>query len=105
MLIEKRVSRHLETIKALGLWPGAFICFSVSGYPGQTLAIVFDILLLHARDVHEAESHPPGYLINSSCKVSKVLLMRNSFCVAFSFSFCFLLIRSDLWLSLVSLSF
>ena len=40
-----RVSRHLEAIKALGLWPHAFICFSVSGNPGQTLALVFDTLL------------------------------------------------------------
>ena len=39
------VSRHLETIKALGLRPRAFICFSVSGNPGQTLALVFDLLL------------------------------------------------------------
>ena len=29
------VSRHLETVT---------ICFSVSGNPGQTLALVFDIL-------------------------------------------------------------
>ena len=41
------VSRHLETIKALGLRPRAFICFSVSGYPGQTLALVFDLLHLY----------------------------------------------------------
>ena len=32
------------TIKALGLRPHAFICFSVSGNPGQTLALMFDIL-------------------------------------------------------------
>ena len=36
---------HLETIKALGLRPRAFICFSVSGTPDETLALVFDILL------------------------------------------------------------
>ena len=30
----------LETIKALGLEPLAFICFSVSGYPNEALAIV-----------------------------------------------------------------
>ena len=39
-----RGSRHLETIKALGLQPRAFICFSVSGSPDKTLALVFDIL-------------------------------------------------------------
>ena len=37
-------SRHLETIKALGLRPRAFICFTVSGTPDETLALVFDIL-------------------------------------------------------------
>ena len=36
--------RHLENIKALGLRPRAFICFSASGNPGQTLALVFDVL-------------------------------------------------------------
>ena len=40
-----RDSRHLETIKALGLRPRTFICFSVSGTPDETLALVFDILL------------------------------------------------------------
>ena len=40
-----RGSKHLETIKALGLRPRAFICFSVFGTPDQTLALVFDILL------------------------------------------------------------
>ena len=39
-----RSSRHLETIKAVGLRPRAFICFSVSGIPDKTLALVFDIL-------------------------------------------------------------
>ena len=37
-------SRHLETITALGLQPRAFICFSVSEYPDESLALVFDIL-------------------------------------------------------------
>ena len=36
--------KHLETIKALGLRPRAFICFSVFGTPDETLALVFDIL-------------------------------------------------------------
>ena len=36
---------YLETIKALGLRPRAFICFSVFGTPDETLALVFDILL------------------------------------------------------------
>ena len=39
-----RVSNHLETIKALGLRPRAFICFSVFGTPDETLALVGDIL-------------------------------------------------------------
>jgi hypothetical protein len=39
-----RVSKHLETIKTLGLWPRAFISFSVFGNPDETLAPVFDIL-------------------------------------------------------------
>ena len=39
-----RVSNHLETIKALGLRPLAFICFSVFGTPDETLALVGDIL-------------------------------------------------------------
>ena len=38
-------SKHLETIKALGLQPRAFITFSVFGTPDETLALVFDILL------------------------------------------------------------
>ena len=33
-----RGSKHLETIKALGLRPRAFICFSVFGTPDETLA-------------------------------------------------------------------
>ena len=41
-----RGSKHLETIKAHGLRPRAFICFSVFGTPDETLALVFDILLL-----------------------------------------------------------
>ena len=35
---------NLETIKTLGLRPRAFICFSVFGYPDETLALVVDIL-------------------------------------------------------------
>ena len=35
-----RSSRHLETIKAVGLRPRAFICFSVSEIPDKTLALV-----------------------------------------------------------------
>ena len=34
-----------RTRKVLGLRPGPFICFSVSGTPDETLALVFDILL------------------------------------------------------------
>ena len=39
-----RGSKHLETIKALGLRPRAFISFSVFGTPDEILAPVFDIL-------------------------------------------------------------
>ena len=39
-----RGSKHLETIKARGRRPSAFICFSVFGTPDETLALVFDIL-------------------------------------------------------------
>ena len=39
------VSRHLETITALGLQPHAFICFSVYGYPDEAFTLVIDILL------------------------------------------------------------
>ena len=39
-----RGSKHLEAIKALGLRPRAFICFSVFETPDETLALVFDIL-------------------------------------------------------------
>ena len=39
-----RRSKHLETIRALGLPPRAFICFSVFGTPDKTLALVVDIL-------------------------------------------------------------
>ena len=39
-----RGSKHLETMKALGLRPRAFFCFSVFGTPDETLALVFDIL-------------------------------------------------------------
>ena len=39
-----RGSKHLETIKAVGLRPRAFISFSVFGTPDETLALVFDTL-------------------------------------------------------------
>ena len=42
--------KHLETIKALGLRPRAFICFSVFGTPDETLFLVFDILLKHREE-------------------------------------------------------
>ena len=42
-VIEKSCQK-LEIIKALGLRPRAFICFSVFGTPDETLALVFDIL-------------------------------------------------------------
>ena len=40
------VSKHSKTIKALGLRPRAFISFLVFGNPDETLALVFEILLL-----------------------------------------------------------
>ena len=40
-----RGSKHLETIKAHGLPPHAFICFSLFGTHDETFAFVFDILL------------------------------------------------------------
>ena len=54
-----RGSKHLETIKALGLWPRAFICFSVFGTPDETLALVFDILLKEA--VNSVQHFPNSY--------------------------------------------
>ena len=36
-----RGSRHLKTIKALGLRPHAFICFWVSGTPDETIRTCF----------------------------------------------------------------
>ena len=44
----------LETIKALGQRPRAFTCFSVSGSPDETLALLFDILL----EEQCTENHP-----------------------------------------------
>ena len=38
------VSKRLETISALGLRPRAFICFSVFGYPDETLALLLEIV-------------------------------------------------------------
>ena len=40
------LSKHLKTIKALGLRPRAFISFLVFGNPDETLALVFEILHL-----------------------------------------------------------
>ena len=40
-----RGSKHLETVKVLGLRPRAFIRFSLFGTPDETLALAFDILL------------------------------------------------------------
>ena len=34
----------IETIKALGLRPRAFICFLVFGNPDETLPLIFEIL-------------------------------------------------------------
>ena len=43
------VSKYLATIKALGLRPRAFICFSVFGYPNETLALVLEIVHANLR--------------------------------------------------------
>ena len=45
-LVFHRGSKHSKTIKALGLRPRAFISFLVFGNPDETLALVFEILLL-----------------------------------------------------------
>lgn len=37
------ISRHLETIKLLILRPHTFFCFTVSGYPNESLALLFYI--------------------------------------------------------------
>ena len=62
-----RGPRDLETIKALGLRPRAFICFSVSGTPDETLALVFDILpqISSFRKCLETRRH-----LGSRCKES-----------------------------------
>ena len=46
-----RVPNTSKQMKALGLRPRAFICFSVFGTRDEALALVFDILhKAHARD-------------------------------------------------------
>ena len=50
------VSRQLETIKALGLRPLAFICFSVTGYPGQTRRTSFWSIILNIHNFSKPES-------------------------------------------------
>ena len=57
----------LETIKALGLRPHAFICFSVSGYRGQALALVFD-LLLHSVFRHQKVNQSQCALVRAQKK-------------------------------------
>ena len=56
------VSSHLETIKARGRRPSAFIRFSVSGNFGQTLALVFDILHKVSKSLSTgcSKNSPPG---------------------------------------------
>ena len=79
------VSRHLETIKALG----CFICFSVSGYPGQTLELVFDLLhetsdiyiynIWRIRRLHCSITMKLSYLVSPPCKqLSSYLIMASS---------------------------
>ena len=41
------VSKHLETINAVGLRPRASICFSVFEYPDETLALVLEVVRLY----------------------------------------------------------
>ena len=40
------VFKHSKTMKALGLRPSAFISFLVFGNPDETIALVFEMLLL-----------------------------------------------------------
>ena len=52
------VFKHSKTIKALGLRPRAFISFLVFGNPDETLALVFEILLLSCLlSLRQKESH------------------------------------------------
>ena len=60
-----RGSKHLETIKELGLRTRAFICFSVFGTPDETLALVFDIL---RQDIAMIQGSPRYRKINLSVK-------------------------------------
>lgn len=48
------ISRHLETIKLLMLRPHTFFCFTVSGYPDESLALLFYILRIHLSRVELA---------------------------------------------------
>ena len=61
----------LETIKALGLRPHAFICFSVCGYPGQALALVFD-LLLHSVFRHQKVSAALEKPVRASARAKEI---------------------------------
>ena len=65
------VSRHFETIKARGLRLRAFICLSVSGYPGQGLALVFNILHDDCNRIRIICSHG-GFLVFKSSRSSSV---------------------------------
>ena len=68
------VSKHLETIKALGLQPRAFIFFSVFGYPDETLALVSKIVQ-EKKNITELRWHyssavPEGKGLNSALNFS-----------------------------------
>ena len=58
------VSKHLETIKALGLRPRAFICFSVFGYPDETLALVLEIVLNNSSSLNKGNYGRDGVWIS-----------------------------------------
>ena len=70
-----RGAKHLETIKALGLRPRAFICFLVFGTPDETLALVFDIL---PKNVQHQCSWGTFYDHNSSCLCISSLVVISS---------------------------
>ena len=65
-----RGSKHLETIKALGLRPRAFICFSVFGTPDETLALVFDMTSQSRLKIQ----------CNKACKNSRLKIQCNKAC-------------------------
>ena len=95
-----RGSKHLETIKALGLRPRAFITFSVFGTPDETLALVFDILLkrlqfrCHRNKRFASNRIPMLWAKNSGIARGQPLLNARRKCMAKS---CFHVQRKGFW--------